>query len=458
MAIRARAGRRRRSRVTVLALCASMALAPGCALIHLKHQREAMAHWRDVTATVRRAQPTNAPIIVVLYARDAHGAARIVSYDVLLNDGAFHFIVPPGHYHVLAFEDRNRNFVYDGEPIGYLDHPPFRTERDADAPAAEIVLPAAGGKPPPFPIDLSSAAYATLSAHQTRNVGTIVNLDDPRFSSDNGSLGLWAPLDFREKVGGGIFFLAPYDAHKVPVLFVHGLGGTPADWKYLIGHLDRQRFQPWVLYYPSGASLEVAALVLSRTITDLHVRLGFETLYVVAHSMGGLLARSFISQQVHTGHADFLKLFVTLSTPWSGHRAAELAPQSVPLARSWEEMRPSSTFIRQLFAEPLPDHIRYCLLFSYAGNNSLMRGINDGTVTIASELRYAAQDEADAVLGLEESHDSILRSARTSRLLNRTLEDDGCGFHRKRPPRGQAAATHARVEATGAPSSMGSLP
>lgn len=431
MVIRAPESRQRRAGVALLALFAVSALAPGCALIHLKQQRKAMEQWRDVSATVRRERPTDAPIVVVLYAGDARGSQRIVRYDVLLKDGAFHFIVPAGNYHVLAFEDRNRNFVYDAEPIGYLDNPPSRGEREEDESAAEIFLPAAGGEPPPFPIDLSWEAEAALWAHQAKNVGTIVDLDDPRFSAENGSLGLWAPLDFRERVGGGIFFLAPYDPQKVPVLFIHGLGGTPADWKYLIGRLDLERFQPWFLYYPSGVSLEVIALGASRTITGLHARLGFENLYVVAHSMGGLVGRSFISQQVGTGHAHFLKLFVTLSTPWSGHRAAELAPERTRLAPSWEQMRPSSAFIHKLFAEPLPDHIRYCLLFSHAGNNPLMRGINDGTVTIASELRYAAQDEADAVFGLEESHVSILQSARTSVLLNRILNDGGCQTYRR---------------------------
>jgi hypothetical protein len=47
-------------------------------------------------------------------------------------------------------------------------------------------------------------------------------------------------------------------------------------------------------------------------------------------------------------------------------------------------------------------------------------------VTLSSQLRYAAQDEADAVLGLEESHVDILRSERTSRVLNAILSAGHC--------------------------------
>src|SRR5262249_17776928 len=148
--------------------------------------------------------------------------------------------------------------------------------------------------------------------------------------------------------------------------------------------------------------------------------------YMVAHSMGGLVSRSFINQLVATGETDFLKLFVTMSTPWGGHQAAERATGSMPLAPSWVKMRPSSTFIHTLFTHPLPDDLPYCMLFSYAGGNFLIRGANDGPVTLASQLRYEAQDAAEGVFGLDENHDSILTNKRSSELLNRILRDGGC--------------------------------
>jgi hypothetical protein len=411
--------------VAWLVLLAAAVLLQGCTLLRMHEQRQAMDRWLDVSATVRRERPSDAPIIVVLYA-EAAGAPRIVQYDVLLGDGASHFIVPPGDYRLLAFEDRNRNFIYDAEPVAYMDYPPARPADGGESlRPGELRLPASGGAAPPFPIDLSSHADTALSARGMQ-LGTIVELDDPRFSPENGRLGIWAPLDFREQVGGGVFFLEPYDPGKVPVLFVHGFAVTPADWTYLIERLDRRRFQPWLVSYPTGASLEIVAIVLNRAISELRARLGFRAVYVVAHSMGGLVARRFIGQQVATGQAESLPLFVTLSTPWSGHRAAELKPESARLAPSFDQIAPSSTFIQQLFTPALPDHIHYCLLFSYSGNNPLMRGINDGVVTLSSQLRYAAQDEADAVLGLEESHVDILRSERTSRVLNAILTAGQC--------------------------------
>lgn len=57
----------------------------------------------------------------------------------------------------------------------------------------------------------------------------IVTLDDPRFSLENGRLGLWEPIQFLRTVGGGVFFLEPFDPEKIPVILVHGLGGYTED-------------------------------------------------------------------------------------------------------------------------------------------------------------------------------------------------------------------------------------
>ena len=56
----------------------------------------------------------------------------------------------------------------------------------------------------------------------------------------------------------GIYFLEPYAKDKTPVLFVHGIGGSPRDLEDIIAALDRRRFQPWLMNYPSG--LDIRAL------------------------------------------------------------------------------------------------------------------------------------------------------------------------------------------------------
>ena len=100
----------------------------------------------------------------------------------------------------------------------------------------------------------SAGDQVATTMGQLTEFGTVTNLNDPRFERKNGSVGLWRPYDFVFDVGVGVYFLEPYDPERVPVLFVHGNLGTPQDFRYLIERLDRDRFQPWLYYYPSERS------------------------------------------------------------------------------------------------------------------------------------------------------------------------------------------------------------
>lgn len=66
---------------------------------------------------------------------------------------------------------------------------------------------------------------------------------------------------------------------------------------------------------------------------------------VVAHSMGGLVARRFILKNINDHRQDYIRLFISISTPWGGHRMAEKgidqAPSAIP---SWHDMVPNSPF------------------------------------------------------------------------------------------------------------------
>ena len=105
-------------------------------------------------------------------------------------------------------------------------------------------------------------------------------------------------MDFFKEVGGNIYFLDEYDAAKTPILFIHGAAGSPQDWKYFVEHLDGRRYQPWIFYYPSGASLDSMSYLLYWKLGNLQRRYHFNRLYQAAHSMGGLVARSFLANYV----------------------------------------------------------------------------------------------------------------------------------------------------------------
>jgi pimeloyl-ACP methyl ester carboxylesterase len=248
--------------------------------------------------------------------------------------------------------------------------------------------------------------------------GEIASLDDARFSQKAAELGFWRPLDAVATTHPGVYFLGPFDANRVPVLFVHGMNGSPANFSYLVQHVDRTRFQPWVYSYPSGAQLEAVADHLDHTIRQLQARQHFGPMAIVAHSMGGLIARGFILRHAKNAPADAIPLLVTISTPWEGHAAAERVPPAVNI---WRDIVPGSVYLTSLFSTQLPATTRYYLLFTFNRKTVSFGPSSDRTVSVASQLSAHAQEEAVRVVGFDDTHDGVLRNPDVAALLNQVL-------------------------------------
>jgi pimeloyl-ACP methyl ester carboxylesterase len=249
----------------------------------------------------------------------------------------------------------------------------------------------------------------------------VTDLSDPRFSEANAASGLWRPVEFVFQVGAGVYFLEPYDPDKTPVVFVHGALGHPGNFRFLIEQLDRSRFQPWLVYYPTAAGLGAVVESLDRWLRWLAAVHGFEHYAIVAHSMGGLVARGYVNGLADGTSLDAPDVLVTIATPWLGHESAAVGVRRAPVvAPSWFDMAPGSPFLAALFAQPLPEDTAFDLLFAYGGRP---RGgpSNDGVVTIASQLAPSAQDQAQRVFGIDAGHAAVLREPETAHELNALL-------------------------------------
>ena len=264
-------------------------------------------------------------------------------------------------------------------------------------------------------------------------VGEITSLDDPRFTDEVGEIGLWRPFDFLFEYRPGIYLLEPYDPKKIPVLFVHGITGHPANFRSLVGHLDRNRYQPFLYFYPSGGHLGIIADHLAQTMMKLEAQYGFRKFYVVAHSMGGLTARGFILRHQALSSRVQIPLFVSLSTPWGGHKGATYGVEMSPaVVRVWYDMAPGSEYLHSLYyRDPqtrkvpltLAPKTAHHLLFSFKSSSTVSIGeANDDTVTVSSELLWDAQRDAVRVYGFDETHMSILDSAEAWALVNALLD------------------------------------
>jgi len=409
------------SRGLVAAALAAALLLPGCKLLELRRNLETLDEMTLIGGHVSVADPQGAPVIAVLVEPES---ARVIDEYVLAGPGAYFFSPLRGRYRIAAFEDRNRDFRYEpeSEPAAWYGTPSvIDTSAGKRTGGVDLRLPARPGAPLGLAIAVSPTGRAASKVLPPIATGDVVSLDDPRFAHANGDLGLWQPIDFLFTVEAGFYFLEPYDPAKTPVLFVHGAGATPRDFAYLIAHLDRTRFQPWLLYYPTGLELDQVAKSAARWLDMLAIRYRFDHLSVVAHSMGGLVSRAMLNRWVAAGYGDRLEVFVTLSTPWGGFASAESGVEDSPVVMPmWRSMAQDSPFLADLFAHRLP--CPHYLLFSYHGRSLLLGdAASDGVVAVSSELPVHVQDEARKVYGFDYGHVGILSAPEVSELVNALL-------------------------------------
>jgi len=81
-------------------------------------------------------------------------------------------------------------------------------------------------------------------------------MDEFVFSDEYGVKGLWNSMEFFREISGNVYFLEEYDPTKIPILFVHGAAGSPQNWRAFFEDIDRDKYQPWFFYYPSGTSID----------------------------------------------------------------------------------------------------------------------------------------------------------------------------------------------------------
>jgi pimeloyl-ACP methyl ester carboxylesterase len=418
--------------VLALALAATAIACSGCSTILAVREQQRRADQNAViSGTVTTDHEPRGPLIVGLLSQDKSGPF-LLDHFVTEKPGPWIFAVAPGTYWLGAFEDIDGDGRYDEEPALRPDpKQPIALASGQKLEGVELRIPLQGRfTRDKFTLsDLQardSADQHHVSVFALSVAGQVTTLADPRFSREVATKGMWQFYDFLLDTRPGIYFLQAYDPTKIPVLFVHGIAGTPLDFAPLIDRLDRTRFQPWVFYYPSGARLENLAALLTQLFVRLRMQHGFDRAAVVAHSMGGLVTRGFLLQDYETNAADVVRTYVTISSPLGGMASAGKGVEVSPIVvRSWYGLAPGSEYLDGLFYEDpagktkrrrLPRTMSYHLLFGFRG-----AGPDDGIVALSSQLRHEAQEEAHTERGFDETHTSILQSAAVADYLNEVL-------------------------------------
>ena len=411
-----------------------------------------MAETSVVAATIENASDFERVYGLVI--EWDHEGARVVSadFDKVGRLGVFAFFVPSARsQYVMAFSDLDGDGRYEpGEPA-WIHADADGRPIPAAIPAKErmVLLRGRVSSSVILPAELMAAGREFLGTRTPEEamtgwripvaLGDTADLDDPRFSAVRGEEGLWEPSQFQRDTGVGIYFLEPYDPRRIPVLFVYGAAGSPQDWRTFFNTIDRKKYQAWFFVYATGRRLDEIATVLNSGVELLQQRLGFPRLDVVAHSMGGLVSRSFLVKNVLVDGNGYIRKFVSISTPWAGHEAAKmgvlLGPSVVP---SWRDMAKGSAFQKEIFSHRLKGRVDHLLLYGHRSRAVALLGESDGTVSVRSQLAKPARADAALALGFEADHVGILSLPEVIRTVEEFL-DEGMIPNESRPadPRGR---------------------
>lgn len=399
----------------------------GCSFFRLEKELQELDQIKVLSGQVTGTSDTTEHLIVLLFESGEDGVRLARSHIVGQGSGRFAIETGIGNYYLAAFEDLNNNLSHEEhEPAAVYGKP----DKIVVTPGAPATLLGLDMELEQKPEEISRIADHIAISPDTLGrsfitLGQVIDFNDPRLAGEFGGIGYWEPLTFIREIGFCLFFLEQYDPQKIPVVFVHGALGTPLGWQESITCLDRQRFQPWLYYYPSGLRLEQSGNALHKMVASLYRHYGFSEIHVVAQSMGGLVARSFIQQISADDRSPLVKSFISISTPWNGHKMSAHGVASAPaVIPSWYDMTPNSSFIEGLYERSLPDSLNHYLLFSYKGDCSLMLENNDGTVELSSQLDWRAQSGAARLLGYDEDHGSILEATRVLKQIALLLNQE----------------------------------
>jgi len=384
-----------------------------------------------VSGSIEKVEESRGPLLLAAVSSQ-YRENEIVALTTVRNprDG-YTLFLPKGDYGLFLFADLNGNGLF---------------ERNELVGQASVIVDSAGSRagvltPPPIVADYTQPGKTVFRMRVRVQAASYVypSLDDDFFDPRFGNEGLYNPASLMAHTQGFLFGLEDYDVNKTTVLFVHGIGGTPRDWKFYAEGLDRRRFQPFFLYYPSGMPLDKISSLLAQVISSLDrsSRNSSHRIVLAAHSMGGLIALSAIQKLAAEGLPSSLALYCSFSTPYDGSESARKGVETAPfVVPAWQDIAMGSEFLKKQQSQPFPRPLPFYLFFTYNDPSAFKLGESgDGSVTLRSQLTPVMQSAATKIMGFNESHEGLLKSKAGRDAFLQVLDrvprpEPGTGAHR----------------------------
>jgi len=372
-----------------------------------------------LSGPIKRLQKQNEPLLLVAVSSKYQQNEKVDLVQLPVSADTYMAFLPAGSYDLYVFADLDGDGDFESEEMVGKASVIVNPEQSRNRAIMEG---------PTIIVDREHPGEVAFRVHEKVRPTTYVyaSLDDEFFDPRYGATGLYNPSQLIEHTQGFVFGLENFDAKKTTVLFIHGIRGTPHDWKYLVAGMDRSRFQPLFFYYPSGLRLDMMGSLLAEVIRyiDKNSKGVGRRIVLVGYSMGGLVALSAINKLSEGGLPSSLKMFCSFSTPYGGDENAEKGVENAPIVVPvWRDIAAESEFLQNLTGKPFPKQLPYYLFFSYHDTSKFKLGeSSDGTIMLRSQLTPYAQKSATKVLGFDETHAGILNNDDVRQSFNRLLD------------------------------------
>lgn len=353
------------------------------------------------------------PLLVVAVT-DKFKKREIVAQRVLQSPVVYYqAYLPEGDYDLYFFADVNGDGWFNpDEMVAQTSGAPVQVRKEK----VKGDMTFAG---PVFTMDLKNPVRTDLpvKVQATRQDYVINSIDDDFFDPKWGEIGFYDTRALFTHTQRFIFSLEKYNPGKTAVFFVHGVAGTPRDFKYIADGLDRKRYQPWFFFYPSGAPLQKLGSFFADVLRIFEKDFQSKQAIVVAHSMGGLVALSALNEFTR-GSTGYVKGYISFNSPYGGVESAAKALESAPVVVAcWRDVAPNSPFLQKLYTGSAAQKIPFHLFFGYETGKS-----SDGTITLQSQLEHRVQFTAAKSYGFNAEHVGILSDDNARRKFNELLD------------------------------------
>lgn len=189
-----------------------------------------------------------------------------------------------------------------------------------------------------------------------------------------------------DRLQSGLLFSESFDGRQPVVVLIHGLDSATSYWDDLAPLIELAGYTVARLNYPNDQPLEESAAVLAREIAALRSRHPRLSIDVVGHSMGAMVARSYVEGDDYGGG---VRRLIMLAPPNHGscYSRFSLPTEFIEHADLWyhepdwrwtwwvhdglgearNDLTPGSEFLAELNARPRRAGVKYTIV---AGNRS----------------------------------------------------------------------------------------